>query len=115
MKKRQIKKLAEQSYKILDEKKIDKIASLLSRKDLKEYVRQLKIIEKAHEVIIDLPSIKGYNKNNNFFEDLFTGKKIVYREEPNLLLGVRVTDNDLVYDMSLRSRLEETKRQVEQE
>lgn len=115
MKKRDIKKLAEHSSKQLDEKEVEKIVSLLSRKDLKEYARQLKLLEKENQVIIALPNLKAYNKNNNFFEDLFKDKQIIYQEEPSLLLGVRVTDNDMVYDINLRSKLEETKRRIKEE
>lgn len=115
MTKRQIKKLAEQSYKQLDEKKIEKITSLLSRKDLKEYVRQLRLLVKAQQVIIALPNLKSYNTNNNFFEDLFKGKQIIYQEDPSLLLGAQITDNDMVYDLSLKSRLEEAGRKIEQD
>lgn len=114
MKKKDIKKLAQASYKTLDEKKVSQIASLLSKKDLKEYIRQLKFIEKAQEVIVALPAIKSYNKSDKFFEKLFADKKIMYQEDPSLILGAKITDNDMVYDINLKSRLEEAARQIEQ-
>ena len=114
MTKREIKRLAEQSYKTLDEEKVKKISSLLSRKDLKEYIRQLKFLEQQQEVIIALPNLKSYNKNDKIFEMVFKNKRIIFQEDPTLILGTRITDNDMVYDFSLKTRLEEAERQIEQ-
>lgn len=115
MTKKQIRKLAEQSYKILDEEKAKQISSLLSRKDLKEYIRQLKFIEKQNEVIIALPSINSYNKSDKFFETLFAGKKVIYQEDRSLLLGAKITDNDIVYDINLKSKLEEAASYIQED
>jgi len=114
MTKRDIRKLAQASYKVLDEGKVAKISSLLKRKDLKEYIRQLRLLEKQQEVIIALPAINGYNKPGSFFEQLFSNKRITYQEDSSLLLGVRITDNDMVYDINLKARFEEEKRMIEQ-
>jgi len=114
MTRKAIKKLAQASYKELDPKKVEGISSLLSKKDLKEYIRQLKLIEKSQEVIVALPSIKSYNKGDNFFETLFGKKKIIYQEDPSLILGAKITDNDMVYDINLKSRLEQAAKDIEQ-
>lgn len=114
MTRKAIKKLAQASYQELDAKKVDTISSLLSKKDLKEYIRQLKLIEKSQEVIVALPSIKSYNKGDKFFEELFGKKRIVYQEDPSLILGAKVTDNDIVYDINLKSRLEEAANDIAQ-
>lgn len=114
MTKREIKKLAQASYRTLDEKKAQEISSLLSRKDLKEYIRQLKLIEKTQEVIVALPNLNRYNKSDKTFENVFKNKQIIYQEDPSLILGTRITDNDMVYDYSLKAKLEETAKQMEQ-
>ncbi|HSW97605.1 MAG TPA: hypothetical protein VLF89_07310 [Candidatus Saccharimonadales bacterium] len=113
MTKKDIRKLAELSYETFDEAKIMKLAAQLNRKDLKEYIRQLKFIEKKNEVIVALPDIKSYNKGDNFFETLFNKKRIIYQEDASLILGARITDNDIVYDINLRSKLEEVVRNIE--
>ncbi|HSW88619.1 MAG TPA: hypothetical protein VLG12_05660 [Candidatus Saccharimonadales bacterium] len=114
MTKKDIRKLAALSYETLDEEKIMKLAAQLSRKDLKEYIRQLKFIEKKNEVIVALPDIKSYNKSDNFFEALFTKKKIIFQEDASLILGARITDDDMVYDINLKSKLEEVVKTIEQ-
>ena|SRR5579859_8075027 len=114
--KKDIKKLAQVSYTNdnFDEEKVEKISNLLRKKDLKEYIRALKLIEKQKEIIVALPDIKSYNKSDNFFEKLFIKKRIIYQDEPSLFLGLRITDNDMVYDINLKSRLEEAARTIEQ-
>lgn len=114
MNKKDIKKIAIASFGSFEEAKIMKIAEKLSRKDLKEYIRQLKFIEKNNEVIVALPDIKSYNKSDNFFETVFPKKKIIYQEDPSLILGARITDNDMVYDSNVKSRLKELTRNIEQ-
>lgn len=114
MSKKDIRKLAQVSYETLNEAKIMDIANRLSRKDLKEYIRQLKFIEKSNEVIVALPDIKSYNKSDKFFETAFAKKKIVYQEDPSLILGARITDNDMVYDINLKSRIDELTKTIEQ-
>src|SRR5260221_417019 len=114
MTKKDIRKLAQTSYDSLDEAKIMKIAGLLRRKDLKEYVRQLKSIEKQNEVIVALPDINSYNKSEKIFENIFSNKRIIYQEDTSLLLGTKIIDNDLVYDMTLKNRFEDTTKQVQQ-
>src|ERR1700704_6218106 len=114
MSKKDIRKLAQATFISLDEAKILKIADRLSRKDLKEYIRQFKFIEKSNEIIVALPDIQSYNKSDNFFETLFAKKKIIYIEDASLILGARITDNDMVHDINLKSRLEEVTKSIEQ-
>lgn len=106
MTKKQIQQLIHASYKndTLDEKIVAKIAQLLSRKDLKAYVRSLQLAEKSRTISLVLPNSKIYNKG--VFEKVFKNKKITVTEDPSLLLGLKVIDNDMVYDYSLKSTLE---------
>lgn len=109
MNKKQIQLLVAESYTKgdLDEKKVTKIASILKRKDLKSYVRELKLAEKKKQVIIALPSAKVYNTTKKIFFDLFPGKTISVAEDKLLMLGARVTADDMVYDFSLQKKLED--------
>lgn len=115
MVKRDIKKLANQTYATLDEKTIDKIVALLSKKNLKEYIRQIKFITQQQEVIIALPRINEYNKDAVFFAALFENKKIIYTEDASLLLGAKICDNDMIYEINLKNRLNQTITQIEQQ
>lgn len=106
MSKKLLKELVQASYTkdVLDSKKVEQIAKLLSRHDLKEYIRAIKLSEKARTIHLVLPKTSVYNKND--FAHLFNGKKVVVEEDPSLLLGVKVIDNDSVYDMTLKGNLE---------
>jgi F0F1-type ATP synthase delta subunit len=106
MTKKFINKLVSASYKKdeLDSESVKKIASLLSRRDLKAYIRSLKLSEKARAISLVLPMKSVYNKTT--FEALFQGKQITVSEDPSLLLGLKIIDNDMVYDMTLKDRLE---------
>jgi F0F1-type ATP synthase delta subunit len=45
----------------------------------------------------------------------FAGKDIVFNVEPELLLGLRITDNDIVYDMNLKRTLDALEDYIEQQ
>lgn len=116
MTKKQIVQLIQASYTkdALDSKKVEKIASLLSRYDLKQYIRGLKLSEKAKTISLVLPDAKLYNSTKKNFEEAFKNKRIVVEEDPSLLLGIKVIDNDMVYDMSLKNNLETFAKEVTQ-
>lgn len=104
MNKKYIHQLVKASYTkdTLDSKIVEKIASLLSRADLKQYIRGIKLTEKARTLSLVLVDKKFYNKS------LVKGfkKHIEVVEDPSLLLGAKVIDNDMVYDMSLKNKLD---------
>lgn len=104
---KEIKALVKASYTndALDEKKVEKIAKLLNRTDLKSYIRALRLEEKKHKVYIALPSKSVYNKTRKDLENLYKGKEIIFEEDPSLLLGIRVLDNDMLYELSLEDRI----------
>ncbi len=109
MTRKQILQLVCASYtkEKLDDKKVTKIASLLKRKDLKSYVRALKLQEKKSTVNIALPQAAVYNSSKRIFFDLFPGKSITVSEDKLLLLGGKIIADDMVYDFSLKNRLED--------
>ncbi len=106
MHRRVLKQLVVESYTDveLDQRKILRIASILKRKDLKEYIKALKNEEQKTTVIVTLAD------NQDFFEDdfknIFPNKKILFEKDPTLLLGARVTDNDMLYEFNLRNTLD---------
>lgn len=109
MTKKEIKLLVMSSYdhETLDEKKVEKISSLLSRKDLKAYLRGVKLEEKKHTITVALPSASVYNTTRKIFLDVFPGKTISIQEDKLLLLGARILADDTLFDFTLKKRLEE--------
>lgn len=104
MTKKVINQLVQASYTNdqLDSKKVDRVVAHLSRADLKKYIRGLKLTEKSHTISLVLPSLKLYNKS------LLAGakKRIEVVEDTSLLLGMKIIDNDMVHDLSLKNNLE---------
>lgn len=115
MTKKQLSELVLASYTKdnLDDKKVNQIANSLSRKDLKAYIRSLKLEEKKKLVTVALPTASVYNTTKKIFFDLFPGKQISVEEDKLLMLGARITANDMVYDFSLKKRLEDFLFEVE--
>lgn len=109
MTKKQIKKLAGLSFtrNNLDDRKVDSIAKLLKRSDLKEYVRVLKSIEAQKKVQVVIPNLSMIKKGDlQKFQKMFPNKKILYEEDPSLLVGVKIINNDKVFEFSLKNNLE---------
>lgn len=102
-----IKQLVEASYTdgILNAEVVFAIADRLSRKHLKSYIHALKEHEKQHTVIVEVPSEKAFT-DADAFATLFRNKKVRFQENPDLLIGVRIRDNDDVYNMNLQKTLE---------
>jgi len=88
---------------VLNEKKVFHIAKYLKRKDLKKFIKELKILQAKNNVIITLPS-ETYSKE--FFKAQFPNKNIVFKYDPGIFVGVRIEYNDNVYDFNLKSILE---------
>ena len=105
MKKKIIDKLVSQSYKknSLDQKKINKISTLLSKADLKRYINGLKLAEKKKSLIVSSPI---NNQDLEKFQKLFPNKKIIFKKDPSLMLGVRIVDNDMVHEFTLKNSLD---------
>lgn len=112
MNSKKINRLVAASYKnsYLDQKKINKIASLISRSDLKKYINGLKLAEKKRNLIISSPT---NNQDLGKFEKLFPHKKIVFKKDPSLMLGMQIVDNDVVYEFTLRNSLDKMLNYIE--
>jgi hypothetical protein len=112
MNKRSIDKLILRSYKnnYLDEKTVKKVAALLSKQDLKKYINGLKLEEMKKTVIISSPNDISDRKK---FEKLFPNKKIVFNKDTALMLGIRIVDNDIVHEFTLKNSLDKILSHVE--
>ncbi|MBF8250087.1 MAG: hypothetical protein HW400_688 [Candidatus Levybacteria bacterium] len=113
MNSKKIDKLITISYKgsNLDQKKVNKITSLISKSDLKKYINGLKLVESKKSLIISSP---GNDQDLRKFGKIFPNRKIVFQKDPTLLLGVRIADNDLVYDFTLKNSLDRIINYIEQ-
>lgn len=107
--------LASYTKEKLDEKKVNAISKLLSRADLKAYIRALQLLEQQKKINIAMPKASVYNTSKKDLQKIFAGKELVFTEDPSLLLGLQIVDNDMVYEMSLKNRLETILDQVSQE
>lgn len=105
MDKKKIKILAQKSYKgqLLNENLVKKIAVSLNRQDLKKYIFALKNIESSKSLIVVAQTPGNYKKK---IQEIFPNKKIVFKEDPSVLLGVKLIDSDMVYDFTLQNTLE---------
>lgn len=105
MTKKQIKLLAEASYlkDNLDYSKTRRIADRLTREDLKKYLGMLKNIEKRKMVTIVVPEMKLNEKRDieKRFKNLFKDKNISMEIDPSLIVGLKIINNDLIYELSL--------------
>lgn len=110
-----IKQLINESYTDgqLDNTKVTKIAGILGRRDLKQYIKFLKKREREITVVVTMPDINDID--TALFEKLFADKKIVMKKDPQMILGVNITDNDLVYEFNLKNTLEKMVQYVSEE
>lgn len=106
MKKDLIKKLAAASYskKGLDGKRVREVSKKLTRGELKEYIRQLKILEETQSVMVIVA--EEYPEIKRQFEKIFPNEKVIIKKNKELILGTRIVRNYDVYDLSLKNRLE---------
>lgn len=107
MTKKQLKKLVLESYtgNNLNEKTVEKIAGFLNRKELKQYIKALKLKENKMSVTISLPH-NATTGEKSLVKNLFPAKKLIFKVDPSLILGFEVIDNDFMYNINLRNTLE---------
>jgi F0F1-type ATP synthase delta subunit len=104
---KQIKNLAIASYtnNSLDIKKINRISKFLNRTQLKRYIQFLKNLEKSKTVIVTMSQLNVKNGLENELKKIFPGKKLRFLEDKSLIVGLKLTDNDIIYDFNLKNTL----------
>jgi len=107
MNSKQLKKLVLESYDkgLLDSEKVEKIAQFLKRNELKEYIKHIKRVENENTVVISLPFLPSEDERQKHSE-IFQQKKIIYDIDPNLIVGTKIQENDLITEYNLKSTLE---------
>lgn len=106
MKNTDIKKLANASYvrEELNEEKVLKIAKLLNKGQLREYIKALKLIEKKNTVKVTISSKPDIFLQNSL-KEIFKSKKIKMTQDDNLIAGIKIEDFDNVYEFNLSNTL----------
>jgi len=95
----------------LDENIVKKISTLLNRSQLKLYLKSLRKKEEKLSVFVDI-AIKSENTEKKF-KNIFPNRKILLRIDPELLLGARITDDDNVFELSLKNTLDKITSYIE--
>ncbi len=115
MNKRILKELLSESYTgdRLDPIKVMKIADVLNRSELKHYIKALKENESNMSVTVTVPTGME-DLELEQYKDMFSNKHLFVETDPSLILGVKVTDNDMVYEFNLRNTLEKMVKYVEE-
>jgi len=99
---KKLKSLAALSYENgqLDPQTVDLISSKINRRELKEYIRYLKQIENAKQVMVTVPK-QLENKDKEMIRHLFPDKTIVYINDPSMISGIKITSGDVEYEISM--------------
>lgn len=106
---RKIKKLALKSYNgnSLNEKVIGLVSKKLNKKNLKVYINELKRINDSKIVKVYVPNREFLtNKMMQSLSKFFENKELRIIEKPDLIAGIRIIDNDLIYELNLRDSFE---------
>ncbi|MBI5044757.1 MAG: hypothetical protein HZC02_02425 [Candidatus Levybacteria bacterium] len=97
----------------LDARKINKISDLLSKKELKLYIRALKNSEKQNTILLEVPSRNLIDEGS--LQDLFPDKRISVSVDPELLVGMRFQDNDDIFEFSLKNTLDKITEHIKEQ
>lgn len=93
--------------------KVQQYTKNMNRNRLKQCICEFKNFVQNSNVFIDTPKELS-TKDKDTLSNFFIGKKIVYRIDPNLILGLKITDKDMVYSFDLSSRLQNLREDVTQ-
>jgi F0F1-type ATP synthase delta subunit len=107
MTKNQIKKIAEKSFtnKNLNEAVVKGVAKRLKRSELKLYLKELYALENKKTVKVYLPTDNQENLKElySIFKKIYPDKKIAIGVDTSLILGIRVENEDDIYELSLKN------------
>ena len=115
MKKKQIKQLVEASYvdNKLDRSRVNRIIAHLTARELRGYLKVLKRQEKRLYVFAD-SSFELSEQDKKSFAELFPNKNLIFGRDPNLIFGVRITNDDMLYNVNIKNSLEQIKTYIKE-
>lgn len=107
MTKKQIKKLVSLSITngFLDHNKVTSFSSSLKRSDVKKYIKALKNCDKQQSIIVQAAKTLS-DIDKKMFATIFQDKRILFETHPSLLLGIKIINNDMEYEINLKNKLE---------
>lgn len=115
MRKTEIKLLAFKSFTRgkIDSKKVKLFSAKMKRKELRDYIRFLKLIDTRTKVLVEVADLNKLDKSYlRKIEKLYPGKQIEISQNPDLILGLRITNDDLIYDYNLKNNMENIIEQI---
>jgi F0F1-type ATP synthase delta subunit len=106
--KKQIKQLAMASFTKdnLDEIKTNKIGKLLTRSNLKLYIKYLKALEKNKTVFVYTSDNSQRTELSNKIKEMYPNKNIVYKVDNSLIAGIKIIENDNIYEFNIKNTLD---------
>nr|MBI5455577.1 hypothetical protein [Candidatus Levybacteria bacterium] len=109
MTKKQIKKLISASYikNNLDSARVNRISKQLTRQELKLFIKLLKNYDQSKTVTLLVSSILASNEIVKQIKKMYSDKNVVIKEDKSLVAGIRLIDNDTIYDVNIKNSLNE--------
>lgn len=103
-----LKFLVLQSYTkgILDNFKVETIASKLNRRQLKEYIKELKKEESVRFINVYCASQLDKEQEEKI-KKMFPNKKVFYNTDESFFAGIKIKDMDDVYEVDLKDFFED--------
>jgi len=115
MTKKEIKILVKGAYVngALDVKKVRRVAKLLKQSELRQFIKVLKRFEESKMVRLIVPNKDMVSQNiiNKVKAD-FPRKRVVIDEDPELIIGVKIIDNDLIYELNIKNTLDQLNKHI---
>ncbi len=110
MKKKQIRQLTEASYVYnkLDESRVNRIIEHLTASELREYLKALQKQERQVNVFVD-SSFELSEQNKKSIEEIFPNKNLIFGLDPNLISGIRIRADDMLYNVNIKNLLAQIK------
>ena len=102
-----IKKLAQECFinGVLDEKRVLRIVKYLNKKDLRVFIKNLKLIDDKNTVTVFVSDKKFDKLLKKHVGQIFKGKKIEIKEDNELIAGIRIKDFDNIYELNLKNTI----------
>lgn len=107
MTKKNIKKLVKASYlnNKLNSVRVNRVSKLLSRAELKLFIKFIKNYERSKTVILLVSSIASANTVIKQVKNNYPNKNLIIKEDSSLLGGIKIIDNDIIYDANIKNSL----------
>jgi len=108
MEKKLITQLVEGSFRNneIDGEIVNSIADKLNKSQLREYIKQLKKYLAGHTVRVETAFPIGKTTEKEL-EERYSNKKINYVINKNLILGIKIYEDDVIYSKNLKDSLED--------